>query len=385
VFTLSTSPPRIRSVVDHLSECLWIVGRTFLFLQSVQVVEWLPGAKARLNLASLEVKKIAKPKRRPTPGSSGPGSRGAGQPGPGQLPIQGPDDPDADTDFVDLEDLLAQVIDEDLLGGDGGSDPDDGVDDDGDLGADDGAAEHDVAAGVAEAEQFVKPPKLMAAIPELRSDIFNEVQALVLTQMGVVTHAIQEVQQANGTPTNIESGDLSLLVTRDGDAVFVHWTNVQESLGRRVKVDRNGVVTALVAYRIPEEPFTDVTMIIKICPGYMMRRKRKKDGATILPSWCVLMRNKYRHCNFAGPLSEYNPNEICVQCSVSNAHHVETEPAATDMYVCSSCLSCWHNACAEYFNGAKQNSLPFIGMAKKQWVCPVCSNRSSSSGSNGSV
>jgi diadenosine tetraphosphatase ApaH/serine/threonine PP2A family protein phosphatase len=292
-------------------------------------------------------------------------------------------------DGIDLDDLMGQLLEEGMDGpdvGDGlgpGCDGDDAMDDGGPGGADGFGGDDDAGSAAGEGGAdivLVRPPTMMGAPAEKRAAIYGNVAELVSKRKTDIEEALE---LARLTIIEVaENGDMSLVIksggssSSDGPAddphvAFVHWTDIDFRQGRRVTVMRDGTIKAIIAYRVPVESFSDAVVVINVCPGRMMHR-RKKDGADTLPHWCLLRRDKYRHQSFSGPLAEYNPLMECVQCTCCRLLHVETEPLVTDIYVCQACLSYWHNSCADFFHGAKQNTIEQLGVLLADWICPVC-------------
>ena len=164
--------------------------------------------------------------------------------------------------------------------------------------------------------------------------------------------------------------------TDDGQVIFVTWVSAVSRDARRVTLDKDMKIKAIVAYLVPVEDFRLARVLINTV-GFPMV-KRPKEHRMRMPSWCVLKQWQASVENYSGPYVEDAVSDCgvpsmsqCVACTACSEVEVDQKAALDnlDLQVCSSCLTPWHRACA--------TTVPFTyGMPvdwEDTWQCIVCS------------
>ena len=164
--------------------------------------------------------------------------------------------------------------------------------------------------------------------------------------------------------------DISAIRDSRGDVFFVKWVSVEAKTARRVRLDENNKVIAIVPYAVEIEDFVRAKVIIANTGVPMVQRS--KAGRLPMTRWCLLKVLHERIKTFGGPMSPdcmLSGLDKCVVCQCCQEDDVDTAPSITkaDVMVCSMCLSVWHVDCAT----CKLFGKP-IQRDDNSWVCAVC-------------
>ena len=152
---------------------------------------------------------------------------------------------------------------------------------------------------------------------------------------------------------------------------YVKWVSMVSRQARRVRLDANDKVIALVGYVDRLEDFAAADVIVANTGIPMVHRR--KEFRLSMATWCLLKVMHEKAKAFGGPMS---PDCVlrcrgeCVVCKCGQDSAVDTMKSVTiaDVMVCSTCLSAWHVQCCDtrLFGKPTQRD-------DNSWVCAVCS------------
>ena len=153
------------------------------------------------------------------------------------------------------------------------------------------------------------------------------------------------------------------LVVHDGDAIFVRWVNARTRIARLISLDEHNRIKTIVAYAVPLVDLSSSKICIVDTGTTMIQTTAA--GRPPMPSWCLAIQNRERVRLYCGPME--NDSLKCILCAAMEMEgHVEPDPRPfrSDMYVCTECLSPWHQSCATFLKK---------DVCFETFVCPVCS------------
>ena len=135
-------------------------------------------------------------------------------------------------------------------------------------------------------------------------------------------------------------------MTSEGEVLFVTWTHALRQRGRRIKIDEDGGVVAIISYRVPEESFASCE--VKIPRTGPVNARQPKQFRFSMPDWCLRARHYEQVQQFGGPftlasLPKHEPGCVCCTAISSGAGAAAVD---SEFFVCKRCLSVWHVECA---------------------------------------
>ena len=123
-----------------------------------------------------------------------------------------------------------------------------------------------------------------------------------------LTNARKLAEESRAQP--LRNQDISLV--SKGDVVtLVYWTDVRCKEGRRLGINHNNTIKALVHAKVVVESFADARVIVHRVPAIMLMRKARE--ACPLPAWCLSLLEVEQCQQFVGPLDE--PPTKCQRCA----------------------------------------------------------------------
>jgi hypothetical protein len=253
-----------------------------------------------------------------------------------------------------LEDALAEVMgdfrpdeegsSEDLRDGCLGEYPEDHLLDD--EGFDDMEADHEKTATqvvVEEVGHVVRPSLNSESSVIVPFDDSQEMLDAIAAQAKVLVEGLTDARRLaeESCAQPLRNQDISLV--SKGDVVtLVYWTDVRCKEGRRLGINHNNTIKALVHAKIVVESFAGARVIVHRVPAIILMRKGRQ--AFPLPAWCLSLLEVEQCQQFAGPLDE--PPAKCQRCAELKRRGMENTKHGLDMYCCQSCGGFWHRECA---------------------------------------
>ena len=196
---------------------------------------------------------------------------------------------------------------------------------------------------------IIPEDKRAEVVATVRQTSVDNGQALVDSQK-------QAVLKVHSKPPGI--GDISLVQASDCD-MFVLWDNPDRQLGFTLSLDGRNRINWVIRQWIKPEAIAVHRVIINSVPAEMT--KIKADRLPI-PDWCVIQLRQLQAIRFPGPLSDSRDCILCIACM----QHSLSRPVKLheERYICSSCVSVWHLACAK--SAAREIDVD------PEFMCPFC-------------
>ncbi|CAK0813601.1 unnamed protein product, partial [Prorocentrum cordatum] len=174
------------------------------------------------------------------------------------------------------------------------------------------------------------------------SEVPDAVAGAVREQLERIRSAEREAERSHGAVLDV--GTVSLLVTSDGHALLVTWTQPSRRMGRPVRLDTFNRIVALMPWMQPETDYTG--QYIRVHDAGFRQGRAPKGERPSLDEWVVILMKQINTQVCQGPLAPLDGEE-CVVCSSAPDRKVVDDGAGDLLlYRCRSCLLAWHNCCA---------------------------------------